>query len=124
MKAVQRRTLQAIAVLMSGAAVMTTLPLQAQTRGGPSADAVSPVVVNGSRAVLGVSRSAACEKSVLSDSMMREAVELINGRAVTEASGGVTLERVRSIAETGVGRPRRHQAEDQRGSDLEARPFP
>jgi nicotinate-nucleotide pyrophosphorylase (carboxylating) len=38
----------------------------------------------------------------MSDSMMREAVELVNGRAVTEASGGVTLERVRSIAETGV----------------------
>jgi len=38
----------------------------------------------------------------MSDSMMREAVELINGRAVTEASGGVTLERVRAIAETGV----------------------
>jgi nicotinate-nucleotide pyrophosphorylase (carboxylating) len=38
----------------------------------------------------------------MSDSMMREAVGLINGRAVTEASGGVTLERVRSIAETGV----------------------
>ena len=34
--------------------------------------------------------------------MMREAVELINGRAVVEASGGVTLERVRAIAETGV----------------------
>ena len=38
----------------------------------------------------------------MSDSMMREAVELVNGRAVTEASGGVTLERARSIAETGV----------------------
>lgn len=38
----------------------------------------------------------------MSESMMREAVELINGRAVTEASGGVTLERVRAIAETGV----------------------
>jgi len=38
----------------------------------------------------------------MSDSMMREAVELINGRAVTEASGGVTLERVRAMAETGV----------------------
>ena len=34
--------------------------------------------------------------------MMGEAVELVNGRAVTEASGGVTLEKVRSIAETGV----------------------
>jgi nicotinate-nucleotide pyrophosphorylase (carboxylating) len=33
---------------------------------------------------------------------MREAVRLIDGRAVTEASGGVTLETVRSIAETGV----------------------
>jgi nicotinate-nucleotide pyrophosphorylase (carboxylating) len=38
----------------------------------------------------------------MSDLMMREAVELVNGRAVTEASGGVTLERARSIAETGV----------------------
>ena len=34
--------------------------------------------------------------------LMRKAVELVNGRAVTEASGGVTLDRVRSIAETGV----------------------
>jgi nicotinate-nucleotide pyrophosphorylase (carboxylating) len=33
---------------------------------------------------------------------LREAVALIGGRAVTEASGGVTLETVRSIAETGV----------------------
>ncbi|MEO8575225.1 MAG: carboxylating nicotinate-nucleotide diphosphorylase [Gemmatimonadales bacterium] len=33
---------------------------------------------------------------------LREAVALINGRAVTEASGGVNLETVRSIAETGV----------------------
>lgn len=38
----------------------------------------------------------------MSNPMMREAVELVNGRAVTEASGGVTLDRVRSIAETGV----------------------
>ncbi|NOQ46736.1 MAG: carboxylating nicotinate-nucleotide diphosphorylase [Desulfobulbaceae bacterium] len=33
---------------------------------------------------------------------MREAVTLINGRAVVEASGGVNLDTVRSIAETGV----------------------
>ncbi len=33
---------------------------------------------------------------------MKEAVKLIDGRAVTEASGGVTLETVRTIAETGV----------------------
>ncbi|MDD2464414.1 MAG: carboxylating nicotinate-nucleotide diphosphorylase [Desulfobulbus sp.] len=33
---------------------------------------------------------------------MREAVGLINGRAVVEASGGVNLETVRGIAETGV----------------------
>jgi nicotinate-nucleotide pyrophosphorylase (carboxylating) len=38
----------------------------------------------------------------MSNVTMREAVELVSGRAVTEASGGVTLERVRSIAETGV----------------------
>lgn len=33
---------------------------------------------------------------------MVQAVTLIDGRALTEASGGVTLERVREIAETGV----------------------
>jgi nicotinate-nucleotide pyrophosphorylase (carboxylating) len=33
---------------------------------------------------------------------LREAVVLVDGRAVTEASGGVTLDTVRSIAETGV----------------------
>jgi nicotinate-nucleotide pyrophosphorylase (carboxylating) len=33
---------------------------------------------------------------------LREAVRLIDGRAVTEASGGVNLDNVRSIAETGV----------------------
>ena len=33
---------------------------------------------------------------------LREAVTLVDGRAVTEASGGITLDRVRSIAETGV----------------------
>ena len=33
---------------------------------------------------------------------LREAVALIEGRAVSEASGGVTLQSVRQIAETGV----------------------
>ncbi|MDO8337356.1 MAG: carboxylating nicotinate-nucleotide diphosphorylase [Microcella sp.] len=33
---------------------------------------------------------------------LREAVALIGGRAITEASGGVTLDTVRAIAETGV----------------------
>ena len=33
---------------------------------------------------------------------MREGVALCKGRALTEASGGVTLETVRAIAETGV----------------------
>ena len=33
---------------------------------------------------------------------LRAAVEMINGRAITEASGGVNLETVRDIAETGV----------------------
>jgi len=33
---------------------------------------------------------------------LRQAVEIVQGRAVTEASGGVTLETVRLIAETGV----------------------
>jgi nicotinate-nucleotide pyrophosphorylase (carboxylating) len=47
-------------------------------------------------------------ESVLLDNfsldMMREAVELTGGRAVLEVSGGVNLDTVRSIAETGVDR--------------------
>jgi len=38
----------------------------------------------------------------MSPAQLREAVLLVDGRAKTEASGGVTLENVRSIAETGV----------------------
>jgi nicotinate-nucleotide pyrophosphorylase (carboxylating) len=38
----------------------------------------------------------------MSVAAMAECVQLIDGRAVTEASGGVTLDTVRSIAETGV----------------------
>jgi len=33
---------------------------------------------------------------------MRQAVQLIKGSALTEASGGITLDRVRAVAETGV----------------------
>lgn len=36
--------------------------------------------------------------------MLRQAVALVAGRALTEASGGVTLDTVRAIAETGVDR--------------------
>ena len=43
---------------------------------------------------------------VLLDNMtlekLRAAVKLINGRAQTEASGGITLENIREVAETGV----------------------
>jgi nicotinate-nucleotide pyrophosphorylase (carboxylating) len=38
----------------------------------------------------------------MSVSMMREAVSLINGRALSEASGGITLVTLPNIAETGV----------------------
>ena len=34
--------------------------------------------------------------------LMRQAMKLIDGRAVVEASGGITLETVRAVAETGV----------------------
>lgn len=51
---------------------------------------------------------AAGVKSVLLDNfdlaMMREAVQVNKGRALLEASGGVNLETVRAIAETGVDR--------------------
>ncbi len=40
----------------------------------------------------------------MSPEMMRDAVAIAAGRVVTEASGGVTLETVRAIAETGVDR--------------------
>ena len=38
----------------------------------------------------------------MTPSQLREAVKLIDGRAVTEASGGIDLANVRKIAETGV----------------------
>lgn len=38
----------------------------------------------------------------MDDSQLRRAVELVNGRARTEASGGISLARVRAVAETGV----------------------
>jgi nicotinate-nucleotide pyrophosphorylase (carboxylating) len=38
----------------------------------------------------------------ITPSEMRRCVEMIAGRALTEASGGITLENVRAIAETGV----------------------
>ena len=38
----------------------------------------------------------------MSPSQMTECVRLVNGRAITEASGGVNLDTVRRIAETGV----------------------
>jgi nicotinate-nucleotide pyrophosphorylase (carboxylating) len=38
----------------------------------------------------------------MSTAMMAECVRLVNGRAITEASGGVNLTTVREIAETGV----------------------
>jgi nicotinate-nucleotide pyrophosphorylase (carboxylating) len=34
--------------------------------------------------------------------LLRKAVEMVDGRMTTEASGGVTLENVRQLAETGV----------------------
>lgn len=38
----------------------------------------------------------------MNNAKLRESVEIIDGRAVTEASGGVNLQTVRGIAETGV----------------------
>ena len=47
-------------------------------------------------------------ESVLLDNMTSDqlctAVTIVGGRAITEASGGVTLTTVRAIAETGVDR--------------------
>ena len=38
----------------------------------------------------------------MSPAMMKEAVELIGGRAVTECSGNVTKENIKNIIDTGV----------------------
>lgn len=38
----------------------------------------------------------------MTDSMMADAVKLINGRAKTEASGGITLKNIAQVAKTGV----------------------
>jgi nicotinate-nucleotide pyrophosphorylase (carboxylating) len=38
----------------------------------------------------------------MSPAEMRASVEAVEGRAVVEASGGITLDRVREIAQTGV----------------------
>lgn len=38
----------------------------------------------------------------MSNEMMREAVKMIDGRAKTEASGGITLETIAEVAKTGV----------------------
>ena len=38
----------------------------------------------------------------MSPAQMTECVRLVNGRAISEASGGVNLDTVRRIAETGV----------------------
>lgn len=49
--------------------------------------------------------AAGCERILLDNmppELMREAVQVTAGRAVLEASGGLTLERARAVAETGV----------------------
>jgi nicotinate-nucleotide pyrophosphorylase (carboxylating) len=38
----------------------------------------------------------------MSPELMRECVQIINGRAIVEASGGINLSNVRAVAETGV----------------------
>jgi nicotinate-nucleotide pyrophosphorylase (carboxylating) len=38
----------------------------------------------------------------MSPAVLRDAVAAVAGRAVTEASGGVTLDTIRAIAQTGV----------------------
>ena len=38
----------------------------------------------------------------MTNETMREAVRIIDGKAKTEASGGITNETIRAVAETGV----------------------
>ncbi len=68
----------------------------------------SPLTIEVETKTLDEVREALAEKAdiIMLDNMhvamMREAVQLIAGRALVEASGNVTLETIRAIAETGV----------------------
>lgn len=67
---------------------------------------VSPIIVEVDRVDQIAPALAAGATHLLLDNMtvpmLREAVALVDGRVPTEASGGVTLETIRGIAETGV----------------------
>jgi len=54
-----------------------------------------------------VRESLACSVDIImldnmDPAMMREAVKIVGGRALLEASGGITLDNVRQVADTGV----------------------
>jgi nicotinate-nucleotide pyrophosphorylase (carboxylating) len=71
-------------------ATATTLPIEVETE---SLDEVREALAAGAEAIL---------LDNMTPGTMREAVALARGRATLEASGGVSLETVRAIAETGV----------------------
>lgn len=78
------------AVLAARRTVPHTLRVEVET---DSLDQVGEAVEAGADAIL---------LDNMSPAVMRRAVELIGGRALTEASGGITLASVRDVAESGV----------------------
>lgn len=78
------------AVLAARRAVPHTLRIEVET---DSLDQVAEAVEVGADAIL---------LDNMPPEVMRRAVEMIGGRALTEASGGITLASVRAAAETGV----------------------
>ncbi len=79
-----------VAVERARARVPHTLKIEVETR---NLEEVAEAVAAGADIVL---------LDNMSPGELREAVALVAGRALTEASGGVSLETVRAIAETGV----------------------
>ena len=96
--------LQAGQVLVADGATGSNLQQRGLDRGMPS----ERWVLENPEQIVGLHRDfiAAGADIILLDNMtpaqLRDAVTIVAGRAQTEASGGVTLETVRAIAETGV----------------------
>lgn len=80
------------AVRRARAAVGSTLPVQVEC---DNLDQVETAVAAGADSVL---------LDNMSIAVLADAVAIVNRRCITEASGGVTLDVVRAIAETGVDR--------------------
>ena len=83
---------------------LTMKEIVARARHKASAELIVEVEVKAPQEALEAAQAGA--DIIMLDNMdlqnMRQTVQLIKGRAVIEASGGITLDRIRAVAETGV----------------------